>query len=229
MSIKKKNKISKKKISNFKKKKKALIPKNIYYKELNLYKNPKNNLKLFFKLFQLQPIAFNLTFYANNASHHQSNNPFQVLFDLILASVGNLDHAQFRLDSLTIDNMYGNIEVLQNSLITHYSAELLSQVYKIIGSLEVLGNPVKLIDGIGTGVINFFYEPAKGLTQSPAEFGKGLAKGSMALVKGTVGSIFSAASKITGAASKGIEMLSIDDENDDLDGDPEGQEKEKKS
>ena len=62
---------------------------------------------------------------------------------------------------------------------------------------------MELLGGIGTGVMDFFYEPAKGLTESPAAFGKGLAKGSMALVKGTIGSVFGAASKITNAAGKG--------------------------
>jgi hypothetical protein len=50
------------------------------------------------------------------------------------------------------------------------------QVYKILGSADFLGNPVGLFSSLGTGVLDFFYEPAQGLVKSPEDFGKGLAK-----------------------------------------------------
>ncbi len=68
-------------------------------------------------------------------------------------------------------------------------------MYKVLGSADFLGNPVGLFSNLGnfswkiqnffhskfffspgTGVLDFFYEPAQGLISSPEDFGKGLAK-----------------------------------------------------
>jgi hypothetical protein len=60
--------------------------------------------------------------------------------------------------------------------------------------------------------MDFFYEPAKGLVKSPQAFGKGLAKGSISLLKHTFTGVFGAASKITGSVGKGVAILTMDDE-----------------
>jgi hypothetical protein len=78
------------------------------------------------------------------------------------------------------------------------------QVYKILGSADFLGNPVGLLGNLGTGVKDFFFEPAQGLVESPEAFGKGLAKGSVSLVKHTTYGLFNTVSKLTGTAGKGI-------------------------
>lgn len=55
-------------------------------------------------------------------------------------------------------------------------SQALRQWYKVVGSVEVLGNPVGLVSSLGSGVMDFFYEPAKGLVKSPKDFGKGEAR-----------------------------------------------------
>ncbi len=47
----------------------------------------------------------------------------------------------------------------------HYKSQLLSQVYTILGSFEFLGSPLSLVNNLGTGVYDFFYEPAQGLVK----------------------------------------------------------------
>ena len=58
----------------------------------------------------------------------------------------------------------------------HYTRQALSEIHKLLGSTEILGNPVGLFRSVGTGVVDFFYEPAQGLVTSPQAFGVGLAK-----------------------------------------------------
>ncbi|KAH3745690.1 vacuolar protein sorting-associated protein 13 family protein [Pelomyxa schiedti] len=82
----------------------------------------------------------------------------------------------------------------------------------IIGSSDLLGNPVGLFTNLSTGVMDFFYEPAQGLVTSPQAFGVGLAKGSKSLVKNTVYGLFNSLSKVTGALGKGVAALSMDDD-----------------
>lgn len=40
----------------------------------------------------------------------------------------------------------------------------------MIGSSDMIGNPLGLIDKVGTGVIEFFNEPIKGMVKSPKHF-----------------------------------------------------------
>jgi len=71
---------------------------------------------------------------------------------------------------------------------------------------------VGLAHDLGTGTLDFFAEPAKGLMISPEAFGSGLAKGSGSLIKGTLGGLLGAASSITNSASKAMATASGDDQ-----------------
>jgi hypothetical protein len=53
---------------------------------------------------------------------------------------------------------------------------LYRRLLKILGSFDALGSPISLVQNLGTGVKDLFYEPAKGITISPKEFGKGLGR-----------------------------------------------------
>jgi len=85
------------------------------------------------------------------------------------------------------------------------------ECYKLFGSAEFLGNPVGLAQSMGSGTLDFFAEPARGLMISPEAFGSGLAKGSGSLLKGALGGVMSAASAITGSASKAMATATGDE------------------
>ena len=76
--------------------------------------------------------------------------------------------------------------------------QILGQIYKIILNIDILGNPINLLEGVGSGIFQLFNEPRKGLLKGPEEFGLGLTKGAKALVVNVVGGGFNSVSKITG-------------------------------
>jgi Vacuolar-sorting-associated 13 protein C-terminal len=49
---------------------------------------------------------------------------------------------------------------------------------------------------LGTGVRDFFYEPAEGLMQSPSAFGRGVAKGTLSLVGHTTSGVLGFTTKV---------------------------------
>jgi hypothetical protein len=63
---------------------------------------------------------------------------------------------------------------------------------------------------LGSGVKDFFYEPAAGMVRGPGHFVKGLGRGTESLVKNSVYGTFNAASKLTGSISSGLANLSMD-------------------
>lgn len=73
------------------------------------------------------------------------------------------------------------------------------QFYKLIGSSDIIGNPVGLVNKLGTGVYEFVSEPAKGLLKSPDEFVGGVGKGVQSLVSNVISGGFESVSKITGS------------------------------
>ena len=60
----------------------------------------------------------------------------------------------------------------------HYRGEVVYQVHKVLGSVDVLGNPVGLFTTIGSGFGELFYEPYQGFIMSdrPQDLGIGIAR-----------------------------------------------------
>lgn len=72
----------------------------------------------------------------------------------------------------------------------HMAYNMLSELYKVLGNVELVGAPVSLISTLGTGVVDFFYEPAKGIVHGPDEFARGMASGTVSLLKNSAYGIF---------------------------------------
>jgi len=97
-------------------------------------------------------------------------------------------------------------------MIHHYKSNCMNQLYKVVGSLNIIGNPLGLFRNIKTGFVDLYEKPAEGFVKGPAEWGKGLAKGAGSLVAHSVGGIFDTVSKITGTVSGGLAILVFDKE-----------------
>lgn len=174
-------------------------------------------LLLYFKVFQLHPISLNVTFLSDSQLREESlkqawYEPLKVVFNIAGAAVGSFENLPLRFNGILIEDLFGSSESLTIPLISHYRVQALQQIYKLFGSLDIIGNPIQLINELGGGVLNFFYEPAQGLVKSPEAFGRGLARGSVNLIRTTLHGIFSSASKITGNISRGVALLSFDED-----------------
>lgn len=75
---------------------------------------------------------------------------------------------------------------------------------KLIGSIEILGNPLGLVKNIGDGFYDLIDMPYEGFVKGPLEGGIGIAKGVGSLTKGVVSGTFNTVSKITGSIASGI-------------------------
>lgn len=120
----------------------------------------------------------------------------------ILGSVGNaiarITNAPLSFNELVIQECFTTKNKLMSNLIQHYSKRGITQFYKILGSSDLIGNPIGLVDKLGTGFMEFFNEPRKGFLQGPSAFGIGLAKGVGSLVTNVVGGGLDSVGKITG-------------------------------
>ncbi|CAG9327163.1 unnamed protein product [Blepharisma stoltei] len=99
---------------------------------------------------------------------------------------------------LLVENSFQTISDLSKLVISNYIRQGIFQFYNLIGSIDILGNPIGLIDKLGTGVFEFLNEPAKGALKGPKAFAHGIEKGIRSLVGNVISGGFGSVSKVTG-------------------------------
>ncbi|CAD8076677.1 unnamed protein product [Paramecium primaurelia] len=109
-------------------------------------------------------------------------------------------------------NCYTTWDQLQNKMMQNYKDAIFSNLYKLVGSIDLLGNPIGLIENVQEGFQDLFEMPYDGFVQGPLEGGLGIVKGVGFLTKGVVSGTFNSVSKITGSVASGISQLSMDDD-----------------
>jgi hypothetical protein len=94
----------------------------------------------------------------------------------------------------------------------HYRQALQSKLLLLLGSGTFIGSPITLVESIGTGFWDLWYEPVLGLTHSPKAFAEGVGRGTSSMLSKTVYGIAKSASDITGSIGNVTAQLSFDPE-----------------
>ena len=105
-------------------------------------------------------------------------------------TLGRITDCPLRFNEKVVENVYLSWADVAMIIVKGYISEGITQIYKVLGSLDIIGNPVKLVRNVGGGFYDFVNEPRKGFRLGPKEFGLGVAKGVGSLVYGIVGGIF---------------------------------------
>eukprot|EP01122_Echinamoeba_exundans_P014200 TRINITY_DN6383_c0_g1_i1.p1 TRINITY_DN6383_c0_g1~~TRINITY_DN6383_c0_g1_i1.p1 ORF type:complete len:3637 (+),score=836.27 TRINITY_DN6383_c0_g1_i1:160-11070(+) len=168
----------------------------------------------YFELFQINTMEIDLTF----APTRNFDVPAKLdsgAADLIVTVspyLSPVEEAPIKLAGMLLRHAFaGRTEFMQN-ITSHYTRQFLSQAFKILGSAEWLGNPTSLVSGLGSGVYTFINEPANALVHSPEQLGISVAKGTKALVQGTVKGALNMAGKLVGNVGKLGALLTLDDD-----------------
>ena len=140
---------------------------------------------------------------ASSAGGETGIKPLRFVLNAMGATLANVENAPLRLNALVLHNSLSSRETVMERILAHYRSQALRQAYLILGSVDLLGDPRGLVQNLGAGVLDFFYEPALGLVRSPKEFGAGIAKGTLSLFRRTV---LGAATSATGFAN-GVSAL----------------------
>ncbi|KAJ3408710.1 hypothetical protein HDV05_004781 [Chytridiales sp. JEL 0842] len=198
------------------------LQKNVFFESLERIPEPKQvdggEIRMYFEKFLLQPIQFNVSFQRTqsiNVEETRGNAPniLTFLLDVFTMTVGNIHDAPIRLNALEIYHPIVTFSQLVDLMMKFYSQEVVGQLHKVIGSADVLGNPVGLFNNVSSGVRDFFYEPMQGFEITrPQDFGIGLAKGTTSLFKKTVYGVSDTLSKFTGSVSKGLSVFTLDED-----------------
>ena len=174
--------------------------------------------QMYFEVLQIQPARFNITFARSENSSlsldlERSHNPIMFVLNVFTLAIGNVTDAPIKLNALIMEHPIFTLPVLTNLITKYYTQEVLGQIHRIIGSADVLGNPVGLFNTLGSGVKDVFYEPYMGfVSDRPQDFGIGLAKGTASFMRKTIYGFSDTFSKMTGSVGKGLASATMDQE-----------------
>eukprot|EP00808_Paulinella_micropora_P013263 g68077.t1 len=175
---------------------------------------PAGDTELYFESFHLQPISAKISFEASPGMRGQMEgatyNPIKILLSVAGNTLGNLNEVPLKLTGQLVTNVRGETATILPALVQRYVSDLLGQLHNIIGSLELIGNPVGLLNELGSGVHDAFYEPYRGLVKSPKDFALGVEKGGKALLLSVFG-FAGSFSMISRSIGKGAATLSMDE------------------
>lgn len=85
-----------------------------------------------------------------------------------------------------------------------------TNIAKIVGNLDIIGNPVSLFSNIAGGFKAVYQKPKEGFVRGPLEGVVGIGKGSITFVQATTSSAFKAVSKMSNSIAQGLTSLAMD-------------------
>lgn len=163
-----------------------------------------NANKVYFEFLHLGALSLRITLEIEEAAFELEIDPskgfgLSSVFYTLGTSLANISEAPLFFRELLISHTFSSLPNILLQLRKNYVRQGVLQFYKILGSSDLIGNPIGLVDKLGSGVFEFFNEPRKGMLKGPAEFVGGMGKGVQALVTNIVGGSFEAVSKVTGS------------------------------
>ena len=162
-------------------------------------------------MIHIEAIKINITFrFEKKALNFDFSKGFGALTFMytILTSIANISDAPLKYKALLIENVFQTQNEIQDRIIKNLAQQSILQFYKIIGSSDLLGNPFGFVSKLGSGFIEFFSEPTKGLIKGPRQFVGGIRKGVTGLATGIVSAGFDSASKISGSIYSILKSIS---------------------
>ena len=164
---------------------------------------------------EVHPICVNITFAMTQAFDETAvddpTKAFRAFAGILGVTIANIDSTPIKLNCLKLENVFSTQKQLMVGITDHYTRQVVLELYKILGSADLIGNPIGLVTNLATGVSDFFYEPAKAVFHNPLDLGEGLRKGTASLLSHSIHGSFNTVSKITGTFGKGMAALTMDD------------------
>jgi len=167
-------------------------------------KEPQSDLlgknKIFIELLHLAAVKIRLSLRLEKRAVDPTG-PLAVLEVLysVVAALSSISDAPIYFTELIMKNTYTPAFHLLTLMKKKYVKQAILQSYALLGSIDLIGNPIGLLDRLGSGIFEFFNEPRKGILKGPKEFAMGIGKGVKSLITNVVGGSLNSVSRVTGS------------------------------
>ena len=139
-------------------------------------------------------------------------NARMALLDSLGGFLGTVDNAQLTLDRFAARNLLLSRPALGRALSVHYAKQALLQLYRVVGSISVLGNPVGLLQSVGSGMRDFFLEPFRGLGSGGEGFVTGVGRGALSLLQNASYGMLNSVGRIASSIGDGLCLMTLSDD-----------------
>jgi len=156
----------------------------------------------------LAPVKITLNMASSRTLLPRRPGSYYGLIRTLIATFGNVENAEFRLNALQLRHTFDTKEDLLSLIGEFYAGQLNKQKLTLFTSNNLIGNPSVLFEHISTGAKDFFVEPYK--VKSGAEFLPELYKGGTSLIGNTLGGIVGAVGSIPKALAGTMESAVSD-------------------
>ena len=133
------------------------------------------------------------------------------IFSGLSSFIGNIfthiTDYNLNLPSLYYTDVFTDILTLGTQLTNSYLSQLKKRIFKIVGSLDILGNPTSYAASLGQGFLEIVEAPRRGLINGPLGFGEGVAKGFGTFITTLITSSLDIVGKISGTLLASCEEL----------------------
>jgi hypothetical protein len=176
-----------------------------------------SNQWIYCKVFKLSLLkvmmTFNMSAYSTSDTKDGSDESnMSLLIETFGVTFLNIDESPLSFSGLKLDSVFESVDVFTNTIVNHLKDQKNLNIAKLVGSLDIIGNPVSLFSNLSSGVVEFFEKPVSGFVQGPVEGFYGIAQGSSSLVKNTAAGTFNTLAKFTSSLATGLTALSMDKE-----------------
>ena len=130
-------------------------------------------------------------------SESQRSNTLPKLISTLFPAITD---APIRFSGKLWNNVFETPDEILANILNYYRSNTLAQIYRIIGSLDFVGNPSMVINSFMKGARDFVVQPLREFLQfpqNPSRVGIGVAKGTLSLLSHSASGIFGFASKVS--------------------------------
>jgi hypothetical protein len=134
---------------------------------------------------------------------------------LLAALFPNVSDAPIRLQGKALNHIFESPSEILLSIKKFYVNETLRQIYRIIGSLDFVGNPTMLFTSFFTGMRDLVMTPSQAFMKKPTDasgVSLGVAKGTLSLFSHSASGFFGFWAKVSAAAGQGLALVTLDEE-----------------
>lgn len=139
------------------------------------------------------------------------SNALSTVIIAMFSTALKIDNCPLRFSTYSLDNAFLSVDDLGGKLGFDYAMQAAGQAHLILGSSELLGNVVQLLQLLKEGLWDFMYLPAIGLMTSPQAFGSGVVKGFSSLLRFTAVSLCSTVGHFSSSLQIGLVTLGVID------------------
>ncbi|EER16569.1 hypothetical protein Pmar_PMAR017457 [Perkinsus marinus ATCC 50983] len=170
--------------------------------------------KVYIQTFTLDPVRVNLSLHTKSSRGRQGGKDDDValvrLMNAAFENVPKVSNSPMRFKAITNEHSFATPAELASDIASFYVREGMMQFLKIIGSIDVLGNPVTFLNRVGDRIVDLLRDSTDATSRGDSHsLTTSLGRGVKSIGAGVVGGLFDSLSRMTSGLHASADAIII--------------------